>query len=73
MHVQYLAVSVQHKISASTCFVSRNVRHSLKTEEGMKMFGILMTCMMTWRARGQNMSQMLYNRLVGTMDSCVAV
>lgn len=51
--------------------IARNIRHALKTAEGMRMFSVLMTCIMTWRARGQSISQMIRNRLLGTMDACV--
>ena len=33
--------------------IAKKIRHSLKTEDGMGVFGILMTCVMTWRARGR--------------------
>ena len=51
--------------------MARNVRHALRTVEGMEMFGVLMTCTMAWRARGLGVSRMLRMRLPGTMDACV--
>ena len=35
---------------------ARNGRHSLKTTDGMSMFGVLMTCVMTWRAHEKNIT-----------------
>ena len=49
--------------------IARKIRHSLKTEDGMGMFGILMTCVMTWRARGQNTCQMFRDLLSGTVGA----
>ena len=49
--------------------IARKIRHSLKTEDGMSEFGILMTCVMTWRARGQNTCQMFRNLLSGTVGA----
>ena len=51
--------------------ISRKIRHSLKTPYGMRMFGMLMTCIMTWRARGYNVPLMIRNRLLGSMDALV--
>ena len=48
--------------------IARKIRRALKTTDGMRMFGVLMTCIMTWRARGQDVSQMLRSRMIGTMD-----
>ena len=49
--------------------IAGNTMHSLKTEDGMSEFGILMTCVMTWRARGQNTCQMFRNLLSGTVGA----
>ena len=51
--------------------ISRKIRHSLKTEDGMEMFSILMTCYMTCKARGQSMSDLIKQLLLESTDNSV--
>ena len=46
--------------------ISRKIRQRLVSTEGAMTFSVLMTCMMTWKKRGLNVSEMLYGALCGT-------
>ena len=37
--------------------ISRKIRQRLVTEMGMKIFGILMSCFMTWQKRGTSIPE----------------
>ncbi len=43
--------------------IHRKIRQRLVTTGGMKMFGVLMTCMLTWRKRGLSPQKMLLETL----------
>ena len=46
--------------------MARKIRHSPKTGDGMGEFGILVTCVMAWRARGRDACQTFRDPLSGT-------
>jgi len=39
--------------------IQRGIRHGLRTAGGMRMFGIIMTCLGTWRMRGMDVAERL--------------
>ena len=41
--------------SIRKCVMHRNVRGQAKSESGMRMLAVFLTCFETWRIRGQNM------------------
>jgi len=41
--------------SIRKCVMHRNVRGQTKSESGMRMLAVFLTCFETWRIRGQNM------------------
>ena len=41
--------------SIRKCIMQRNVRGQAKSESGMRMLAVFLTCFETWRIRGQNM------------------
>ena len=42
--------------------IARKIFQGLRTEEGMEMFTVLMTCTMDWRAQGRNVSEIDFMR-----------
>ncbi len=46
--------------------IHRKIRQRLVTMGGMKMFGVLMTCMLTWRKRGLSPQKMVLEALMTT-------
>ena len=56
------------KHSLMSSVIVTKTRHSFKTEDGMSVFGILMTCVMTWRGR-QNVCQIFRDLLSGTVGA----
>ncbi len=46
--------------------IHRKIRQRLVSTGGMRMFGILMTCMLTWRKQNLNIADMLLDILGGT-------
>ncbi len=43
------------EMSIRKCVMQRNVRGQAKSESGMRMLAVFLTCFETWRIRGQNM------------------
>jgi len=46
--------------------ISRKIRYGTRNEGGMRRFGTLMTCFLTWERRGASVSEMLLRILVAT-------